>query len=624
MEEVELENAESVNAASVGADYVAVESFDELPLSEEVRRSIKEKGYLKPTPVQAQSLRPVLAGRDVMVRSKTGTGKTAAFGIPLVELVDVAVGAVQSVVLCNTRELAMQVANEIESLGVHKNVQVVAIYGGASMDDQVRKLKGGAQIVVGTPGRVIDLIERKLLDMSSVKTTVLDEADEMLSAGFVDAVRTILRACPKGHQTLLFSATLPPDLNDLIKSHMKDPQTILLSGDVYTVEGIRHLRYYAQDAYPKPRNLLYMLQIEDPESAIIFCNTRDDVNLVATVLNRNGFDADKLSGEMAQGDREKVMAKIKRGEVRFMVATDLAARGIDISDLTHVINYSLPEDPSVYLHRVGRTGRIGKTGTALSIVRGTELVTLSALEKKFGIKFEEKKLPTPEEAQKLWTDRHAAEIRQSLGNEIFDPYIPLAHDLAQRPGGEILLAVALKYFFKHSRAQRKAELLREEAFGPSEVAAPPRERIEKRTPERAKPKSDAARAPAATSGERRRVEKTTPAKAPVEVETEEVEAQVKPNRLYVSLGAAEGFDDAKVRQALAQAAGVGVESIETVELMQGHSYVEVNPELVAKFLEANGKSIEEKTLSVEVALPRARRRRRRGRGGRSDEVSAEA
>lgn len=602
------------------ADYVAVESFDELPLSEEVRRSIEEKGYLKPTPVQAKSLRPVLAGRDVMVRSKTGTGKTAAFGIPLVELVDVSLGAVQSVVLCNTRELAMQVANEIESLGRHKKVQVVAIYGGASMDDQVRKLKAGAQIVVGTPGRVIDLIERKLLEMSNVKTTVLDEADEMLSAGFVDAVRTVLRACPKGHQTLLFSATLPPDLDDLIKSHMNDPETILLSGDVYTVEGIRHVRYYAQDAYPKPRNLLYMLQIEDPESAIIFCNTRDDVNLVATVLNRNGFDADKLSGELTQSDREKVMAKIKRGDVRFMVATDLAARGIDISDLTHVVNYSLPEDPSVYLHRVGRTGRIGKTGTALSIVRGTELVTLTSLEKKFGITFEEKKLPTPEEAQKMWADRHVAELRQSLGSEIFDPYIPLAHELAQRPGGEILLAFALKYFFKHSRAQRKAELPASDDTSTSKEVAASGGRARKRRSERVRAQggSDDARKPSVGSEKERGAEK-----APVVNGAEEVEAPVKPNRLYVSMGSADGFDDAKVRRELAKAAGVGIESIETVELLQGHSYVEVSVDEVAKFLEANGKSVEEKTLSVEVARPRARRRRRRGRGGGAAEAVAE-
>lgn len=618
-----IEETTAMGDAPEGADYVSVETFDELPLSEPVRRSIREKGYVKPTPVQAQSLRPVLAGRDVMVRSKTGTGKTAAFGIPLVELADVTLGAVQGVVLCNTRELAMQVANELESLGEHKGVGVVAIYGGASMDDQVRKLKAGAQLVVGTPGRVIDLIERRLLDLTHVKTTVLDEADEMLSAGFVDAVRTILRSCPKGHQTLLFSATLPPDLDDLIKSHMKDPQTILLSGDVYTVEGIRHVRYYAQDAYPKPRNLLYMLQIENPETAIIFCNTRDDVNLVATVLNRNGFDADKLSGELAQNERERVMAKIKRGEVRFMVATDLAARGIDISDLTHVINYSLPEDPSIYLHRVGRTGRIGKTGTALSIVRGTELVTLTALEKKFGIKFEEKKLPTPDEAHKLWTDRHVDEIRQVLGTQLFDAYIPLAQDLRTRPGGDVLVAFALKYFFQHHRMEKAAAPRRDdEVRTVKQQDDEHNERLEKRRTERKKPKLESAE-----PREPRRREKRSDADAPVAAAPaapEEEEAPVKPNRLYVSLGANAGFDDAKVRETLATLAGTGVETIETVELMQGHSYVEVNLDAVQSFLGANGQPVGDKTLTVEVAKPRARRRRRRGRGGRNEDGSTES
>jgi len=211
---------------------------------------------------------------------------------------------------------------------------------------------------------------------------------------------------------LLFSATVPPEIQNLIGRYTKDPEVLLLSGDVFTVEHIHHIRYDLSDAFPKPRNLIYLLEMEEPESAIVFCNTRDDTSLVTAVLNRNGFDAELLNGDLPQKERERVMAKVKRGEVEFMVATDIAARGIDISDLPCVINYSLPEDPAVYLHRVGRTGRIGKKGVAINLVSGREMGTLTVLEKKYGIAFEKRSMPAPEEAARMWTERHVARSRR--------------------------------------------------------------------------------------------------------------------------------------------------------------------------------------------------------------------
>jgi ATP-dependent RNA helicase DeaD len=588
------------------SDYVAVASFDDLPLSEPVRSAIAAKGYTRPTPVQAASLKPILAGRDTLVRSKTGTGKTAAFGIPMVELIDPARGHVQGLVLCNTRELAMQVAGEIESLGANKGVKVVAIYGGASMDDQLRALRGGAQVVVGTPGRILDLLKRGTLSLRDVRIAVLDEADEMLGVGFFEDVMRILGHCPKERQTLLFSATLTPDLERLIRTHLKDPETILLSGDVYTVAGIRNIFYYAEDSLPKPRNLLMMMQLENPETAIIFCNTRDDVNLVTTVLNRNGFDADKLSGELAQKDRERVMGRIKRGELRFMVATDLAARGIDISDLTHVINYSLPEDPAVYLHRVGRTGRIGKTGTAVSIVRGPELVTLSALQKKFGITFEERKMPTAEEARRMWTETHVAELRGALGEQLFDAYIPLAQDLKAKDGGEVLLAFALKYFFTHHRMERAATPRQDEERKVEKAkAVEHKEGLNERRRERSRPKLEllgeaVAEGAAAPGGEARAAPGPTPKPKP----------EPKPNRLYVSIGTQDGVDDTGLRAALAELSGAAPEAITLVEQRQAHSYVEIVPESVPSFVAANGKAWREKSVTIEVARPPSGRRRR--------------
>src|SRR6185369_6822805 len=274
-------------------------------------------------------------------------------------------------------------------------------------------------------------------------------------------------------------ATVPPEIQNLISQYTTSPEMLMLSGDVLTVDHIHHVRYDVTDAYPKPRNLIYVLEMEGPDNAIVFANTRDDTALVTAVLNRNGYDAELLNGELPQKERERVMAKAKRGEVRFMVATDIAARGIDISDLSHIINYSLPEDPAVYLHRAGRTGRIGKKGTALSLVSGAEMMTLKALQTKYGISFEEKKLPQPEEARKLWTDRHVAELKEAMNATVFEAFIPLAQELRSRDNGEFLVAFALKYFFTHHRMERvqqlqKAEHKREEHERRVEVK--PRER----------------------------------------------------------------------------------------------------------------------------------------------------
>src|SRR5574342_457377 len=440
------------------SDYVAETSFDDLNLSEPVRRGIAERGYTRPTPVQAAVLKPVLEGRDVIVRSKTGTGKTAAFGIPILEKIPDGRCKPSALVMCPTRELALQVAEEISALGKHKDLRVVTVYGGASMGDQLDALKQGAEIVVGTPGRIYDHIRRGTLKLGEVMVSVLDEADEMLNMGFFEEVTRILDYLPDGVQQLLFSATVPADIDQIVREYLDHPQPILLSGDEYRVENIHNVIYHTVDAYPKPRNLLYMVEMEEPESAIVFCNTRADTSLVTAVLNWHGYDAELINADLMQKDRERVMAKAKRGEVRFLVATDIAARGIDISDLSHVINYSLPEDPAVYLHRVGRTGRIGKKGVALSLVGGAEITTLSVLQKKFGIQFEERTLPSPEEARRLWADRHIAELKEAMSTSIFEAFIPLAAEIRTRPDGDYLVSFALKYFFTHHRMEKVVDL----------------------------------------------------------------------------------------------------------------------------------------------------------------------
>ncbi len=580
--------------SSEKTDYVSEVSFDDLPLSDALRRAIAEKGYTRPTPVQAQAMRPILAGKDLIVRSKTGTGKTAAFGIPLLERLPVGTGKPQALILCPTRELALQVTDELAALGKHKKTNVVTIYGGASMSQQIRQLEEGADVVVGTPGRVLDHLRRGTLDLGQAQAAVLDEADEMLSMGFFEEVTRILDRVPKSRQTLLFSATVPPDIQQIIKNYLRDPETLLLSGDVFTVEGIQNVLYYTVDAYPKPRNLLYLVEIEEPDNAIVFCNTRDDTALVAAVLNRNGYDADLLNGDLPQKERERVMGKVKAGDVRFMVATDIAARGIDISDLSHVINYSLPEDPAVYLHRVGRTGRIGKKGTAISLISGKELVTLTALEKRYGISFEERKLPSPEAAKKLWTDRHVALLREGAAGSVFEAFLPLAQELKGRPDGEYLLAFALKYFFLH----RQKEVAQQRLHGP-EAAAP--------APSAEAPAADGGRPARGRGGSRRERSEDTGGGRPAP-RAEEPAGK----RLYLTWGGGDLPEAKALAGTLAGPSGVAEDRLARALRVEGRSaFVELPEADADRLLALQGTTLEEKPLRVEVARGGGRRRPRK-------------
>jgi len=577
-------------------DYVADIGFDDLPLSPPVRQALAERGYQRPTPVQARAFAPTFAGRDLIVRSKTGTGKTAAFGLPLLELIDPADREVRALVLCPTRELALQVAAEVGDLGKYKGVKVTAIYGGASMKAQEDALEEGVHIVVGTPGRVYDHIRRKNLRLGGCRHVVLDEADEMLNQGFYEEVTRILDHLPEGRQVLLFSATVPPDIQRLIAKYTTSPEALLLSGDVLTVEHIHHIRYDVTDAYPKPRNLIYLLEMEEPDNAIIFCNTRDDTALVTAVLNRAGFDAELLNGDLPQPERERVMAKVKRGEAAFMVATDIAARGIDISDLQYVINYSLPEDPAVYLHRVGRTGRIGKKGVAINLVSGRELGTLSALEKKYGIVFEKRQMPSPEEALQLWTERHVRDIKEAAASSVYEGFLALAGAIKARPDADDLIGFLLKSFFHHLRIDKaQAALAAERAAG-----HPPREPKRER-----QGRGERAERGARSASPRR---ERPPRRDRPAGESEEPSRHRGPSapgqvRLWLNLGSSDGLDEAGLRAAL-EGLGAPVAKVARLDLRPTYAYVFV-PEGDAPAFEAiAGRTHAGKSLKIE----RARRR----------------
>jgi len=371
-------------------------TFDVLPLTTEVRSAVADLGYVHPTPVQRAVFESAARGKDLVVQARTGTGKTAAFGLPLVDrLVRRKVKAVQALVLCPTRELALQVTRELEALGKNTGIAVLPVYGGAPMLRQIEGLKEGAQILVGTPGRVLDHLRRKTLDPSKIRVLVLDECDEMLSMGFLPQISEIWNQLPKELQVLLFSATVPRPVLRVADSRLREPEFITLSGDQVGALEIEHYVYISQG--DKTSELLRILQSEAPESAIVFCNTRDDTQRVANELKRAGYNADWLNADLSQKEREAVMAATREGRLAFLVCTDVAARGIDISHLTHVINYDFPEATEQYVHRTGRTGRAGRMGTAISLVSPASIGNLYYLRLEYKIHPLERQLPSDRE-----------------------------------------------------------------------------------------------------------------------------------------------------------------------------------------------------------------------------------
>lgn len=454
-EESAEENANETEDTK-GSDYISGRKFVDFSLSQEVLQGIVDHGYTSATPIQSATLEIALAGKDIVARAKTGTGKTAAFAIPICELIDPAAPSPQAVILAPTRELAQQISQECETFSVHKGVKTALLVGGMPINPQIKALNNGADIVVGTPGRVMDHIKKGHLAAENVRISCLDEADEMLSMGFVEDVRAIMRKFPKNTQTLLFSATVSKDTEALVSEFLNEPEQIYLSTDLDNVETIQHVIYEAPHQLHKAKALLYLIDIEQPDNAIIFCNTRADASTVASFLDKQGLDAHLLSGEMAQSQRSRVMKRIKSGKVKYLVATDVASRGIDISNLTHVINYMLPSDPKTYLHRIGRTGRLGKMGTAISLMSGSDLNAKKVLSTKHAIDFKERPFPSEEECIRNRVAEQAQQIQRAMGTIVFESYLPTVDGILELENGKALLASALRAFFQWDRQRRAA------------------------------------------------------------------------------------------------------------------------------------------------------------------------
>ena len=423
-------------------------SFDALKLTPEVRKALDEIGYTKPTPVQIATYEPATSGRDVIVQARTGTGKTAAFAIPLADRLVSSKPGVQALVLAPTRELALQSARELDRIGVHRGLRTVAVYGGAPMGKQISDLSEGAQIVSGTPGRVLDHLRRGTLDPSGIRVLVLDEMDEMLSMGFARELNAILELIPDRtkRQTMCFSATVDEDIRRHAERYMSDPVLVSLSSDAVGAEAITHFAYMVSGR-DRAGDLVRILEVEDPESAIVFCNMRSETEHVAGVLKRAGFQADWLNGDLPQRDREEVMQRTRESKLRYLVATDVAARGIDVSHITHVINYSFPESTAVYVHRTGRTGRAGRTGCAISLVSPVELARLYYLRLQYKISPIERVLPSAGDVKtRMETDRIGLLIEAfARPGAVADS--ALAKRLLTHPEAEQIVAGLINAFF---------------------------------------------------------------------------------------------------------------------------------------------------------------------------------
>ena len=383
-------------------------AFDQFGLNAELVQTAAELGFTAPTPIQQAVIPPIVAGRDVIGQAQTGTGKTAAYGLPLLHRLDRQHRGVQALVLAPTRELAIQVAAALEQYGRGVGARVLALYGGQSYQQQLRSLRERVEVVVGTPGRLLDLMEQGNLDLGGVRTVVLDEADEMLSMGFVEDIESILDRIPPERQTLLFSATISRRVLGLSKRYLRDPETVSVTPEQLTGASIEQ-RYYLVNPQDKVAALTRLIEMETIDSALVFARTRLGTGELANQLSTRGYAAEALNGDLSQDARIQVLNRFRAGQVKVLVATDVAARGLDIDDISHVFNFDLPDDPEVYVHRVGRTGRAGREGVAITLLSPRERFLLRRIEEYTRFRMTRAELPT---IQQIENHRQALILEQ--------------------------------------------------------------------------------------------------------------------------------------------------------------------------------------------------------------------
>jgi ATP-dependent RNA helicase DeaD len=426
---------------------VEVPSFAELGLSEPIVRAISELGFESPTPIQARAIPVLVQGRDLIGQAQTGTGKTAAFALPIIQRLSPERRIPQAIILAPTRELAVQVAGGIWDFARHTGLRVVPVYGGQPIDRQIRALRDGAQIIVGTPGRVLDHLRRGSLSLSEISICVLDEADEMMALGFAEDMEAILAELPENRQVACFSATMPPRIADLTRKFMKNPEHIAIESKRRTVETTNQT-YYDVPKGKKLEALARVLDMESPGPTIVFCRTRQETNDLTDQLRLRGHNADALHGDMSQAERDRVMRRFRDGQIDLLVATDVAARGLDIETVTHVINYDIPWDVEQYIHRIGRTGRAGRSGDAITLVEGRQRRQLEVIERVIGTKIKPARIPTAADIAARRRDQFRDSLKETLDARQFDGHLATVEDLLEDYDPSEIAAAALQMLWQ--------------------------------------------------------------------------------------------------------------------------------------------------------------------------------
>jgi ATP-dependent RNA helicase DeaD len=520
-----------------------LKTFEDLNISPAILRAITEMGFEAPTPIQTTAIPPALAGKDIVGQAQTGTGKTASFGIPVVEKKTTA-GKPYAVILEPTRELAIQVAEEIARIAQYSKCSVLPVYGGASMERQLKALRKGTNIVVGTPGRLIDHLCRKSLSLQHVSIVVLDEADEMLDMGFIEDIEKILQMLPQSKQTMLYSATMSPDIMTVAKRYMKDPVKIAVNVKDIVATKIQQVFYEVLER-DKMEVLTRLLDVETPELTLIFCHTKREVDEVSATLQQRGYNAGALHGDFTQSHREDIMSKFRGGEVEILVATDVAGRGIDVENISHVINYSIPQNPEGYIHRIGRTGRAGRSGIAVTFVTPREYRQLQIIEKIAKTRLSKKEIPNAAEVRKARRRIMKDELSAIIGKGGHVPYLGAVKELSESMDTAEMTAAALSL-----------------AFGQMEVAELKRQ-----------------------------------------ASTRERENGM--TRLFFTVGRKDGIKPAEILRTIAREAGIPGRSVGKIDIMDSYTFVEVAPDIAEKVAAAmNNAVIMGRRVSVAKAQPR--------------------
>lgn len=545
--------------------------FEDLGLDEKILKGVEALGFTTPTPIQEKAIPVLLSGtKDLIGLAQTGTGKTAAFGLPLLQLLDANQMHPQALVICPTRELCLQITEDIKKFKKYvPGMKIVAVYGGTPIGSQIRELKKGAQIVVATPGRLIDLIERKAVDLDNISYVVLDEADEMLNMGFQEDIEFILQNTPNREATWLFSATMPPEIRKVSKKYMESPVEVTV-GKVNTGNKNIDHQYYVTSAHHRYETLKRIIDFNPEMYAIIFTRTKADAQNIAEKLSREGYNIDALHGDLTQNQRDKVMREFRERTLQLLIATDVAARGIDVKDITHVINYELPDDVEVYTHRSGRTGRAGNTGICMSIVHTRELGKLCQIERIVQCRFNKLEIPSGKDVCRKQLYTYMDKLLQAdITNEAFETYVPLMEEkFAEMSKEELLRRLTALEFDRVLKYYENAEDLNVRERTREQVRSSDRDgfRREKRDGK------------------------------------EKYSRNGDFTRLFVNLGSKDGFYKASFLQFILDMSGLKKEVLGRIDMKEMNSWIEIDKSAARQMIKSiDGKNFKGRRLRMNEA-----------------------